>query len=203
MENTLIIIGAVVFFGIITIKRFKLINLLKKMLNKQLPIPSYLKGILVPIKSKSSENCVQGGLKCQCGNMGEFELLYSGNLKKDVIKKIKDEDFLVFAKCLKCGSKMLIFNDAVHGWDGVVCHADKKSESLPIDLKTWKCFQCQSESQKISIAISSQGKEDFISEAGPDFNPELWIEAFDWITIDTKCNKCGSEVKELVSFETM
>jgi len=51
--------------------------------------------------------------------------------------------------------------------------------------------------------VGTEGKEDFISEAGEEFDENRWPDAFGWFSLDLTCSKCGKESRELFSYETM
>ena len=56
---------------------------------------------------------------------------------------------------------------------------------------------------KIEIKIGSEGKEDFMEEAGEAFGEENWAEGFSWLTIKTTCTSCQKINPEWISYETM
>jgi hypothetical protein len=175
----------------------------------KLPIPKHLKNILVPIR-KNNENSFSGFLKCKCGNDLDFKILYPGETKvykNDIITVVKEYNnnfyFIIKVICLKCNENYLLFDNNLHGWDGFVCHDYNKPIYPDSELQLWKCTNCNSYNHNLIISINSQGKQDFIDEAGSDFNVDDWVEAFDWITISIKCNNCKKEIKEWVSYETM
>lgn len=52
------------------------------------------------------------------------------------------------------------------------------------------------------------GKDDFISELiknydNPKFVEDDWVNGLSWITIGTKCTKCGYKDKDWINCETM
>ncbi len=54
-----------------------------------------------------------------------------------------------------------------------------------------------------TVHIQTEGKDDFISAAGEEFDADRWPDAFGWFSLDLKCSKCVKKSQELVSYETM
>jgi hypothetical protein len=83
-----------------------------------------------------------------------------------------------------------------------VCGGDAKDLPRP-EAKAWECNICNKSDHSIKLSIQSQGRNDFKEEAGDEFDRDDWAEAFGWITIMTKCNLCGENNNEWISYETM
>lgn len=163
-----------------------------------LPIPSHLKNYFIPIGNDNDEFSVKGIIKCSCNNEKDFDLLFFNG------EAAENQFFCVIkVRCNKCKSEILVFDADFHGWDGFVCHDESEASLKRPELKTWKCLNCGHTNVKINLKINSQGKDDYIEEAGEEFNEDQWIEAFEWITIDVFCNNCQKEIKEWISYETM
>jgi hypothetical protein len=181
-----------------------------------LPIPTHLKNILIPKGTKNDEFSVFGEIICDCGNK-IFIISYIGDYDRNIVTLCEYEGVYYLAikcKCSKCDKLHLIFDDNMHGWNGFVCrneNAFKGYKNFPIKQyeKIWSCPKCSNELHEVSITIFSQGKEDFISELlesrdeDTRFTEGDWVNAFSWITIITKCTKCGFEDKEWIDYETM
>jgi hypothetical protein len=111
--------------------------------------------------------------------------------------------FLLRADCPKCNALHLLFDSHFHGWDGFICH-DKEKAALPRpELKAWRCLGCGGEEHKLVMKFTGESLEDFEENAGEEFGPESWPDAFGWITVDTTCVECGKRTEGLVSYETM
>lgn len=172
------------------------------------PIPSHLQPILKPAGDGNSEFQVTGEIQCQCG-CKQFEILFVGDdsqFESDRtidVKEIGDDFFLiVYVKCADCNKELLLFDNDYHGWNGFVCGGDNRSVDRP-KLQKWQCDRCSNSENKVSVIISSQGKDDFMEEGGAEFGEENWVEGFEYITIETECCNCTEKHEEWISYETM
>ena len=163
------------------------------------PIPTHLKNIMIPLGEENNEFQVYGSIRCFCGCEG-FQLRgyedaeYGGNYTSP-LKAI----------CKDCGKEYIIFDQSKHGWDGFVCH---DGNEIPYEeLSEMLCPICGYDTHEIKVRISSQGKQDFIDEAGidseSDMNEDDWVNAFEWITIGLKCLECEHNDEEWLDLETM
>ncbi len=120
------------------------------------------------------------------------ETAYSGPLTPTFLEAV----------CPHCGKKILIFDSSKHGYEGLV----ELNKDYAHDYKTVKkpkCRKCGNETSKISVIISNTGKNDLFVESNDFINDGNWEDAFDWITIDLKCDSCGRETKKYLDLETM
>lgn len=173
-----------------------------------LPIPKHLNDILHPKGNKNYELEVSGQIICTCGS-DSFKIKYVGD----------DEEFkqsnavchieiggsfylIVEAECASCKKNHLIFDAHLHGWDGYGAREYWADKERPAG-KLLICRKCQADIHSLFLTINSQGQEDFISEGGPEYNKEDWVEAFEWIRVTTNCKKCNTTNKEWISCETM
>ena len=174
-----------------------------------MPAPTHLKDWVVPDNAIVDEENFIGTVRCPCSSK-ELKILYPGQTHE-----YKGEDipctaeingvffFLITVLCKLCGEKHILFDKDFHGWDGYICH-DKKQASLPRpNLTEWTCLACSNVWHTAQISIETQGKDDFIEEAGDIFPAEKWIDAFSWFTMSIKCCQCGHETNDWVSYETM
>lgn len=174
-----------------------------------MPIPPHLDKCVVPKDTKIDESPLDAAVRCPCGSQ-KFEFLFPGTTHKyqgETTPCTAEVGgaffFLLEARCLSCGTRHLLFDKDFHGWNGFVCH-DPEQASLPRPpLTAWKCRECDGVAHQGSIRINSQGKEDFVSEAGDEFDANRWPEAFDWFSMSIQCCSCGLETAEWVSYETM
>jgi hypothetical protein len=173
-----------------------------------MPAPTHLKGIIIPREDLLDEEPLIGDVLCKCGS-NDFRLMYPGATQEYEGKmhpcttEINGHFFfLTKAVCTKCSVEYLLFDSDFHGSDGFLCH-DRKKASLPRpSLVSWKCLSCGALSHSVTITICSQGKDVFMAETKGEFDEGLWPDAFEWITISIKCNKCGLETKNWVDYET-
>ena len=180
--------------------------------------PTHLRDCTEPLKEEENknrffikrydlndDNKYTAKLKCQCGNH-IFELLYPKGSDKAEPSTVEVDGkffFLLKARCTSCSKEHLVFDADFHGWDGWICHVKKQAELPRPGLIEWKCKKCSSTKHSAVVIISSQGKEDFIEEAGEEFDIERWQDAFDWFTLDIKCEECNHEFRNFISYETM
>lgn len=174
----------------------------------QLPIPKHLKDIFIPLGDDNSEFSVTGKIKCKCGS-NNFKILIVGDdsqYKEDQVIKVAEIDgnyFLVIkVVCEDCNAEYLVFDNDYHGWNGFVCGGDNREIKRP-PARQWNCDKCGKPIHKMIVKINSQGKDDFLEEGGEEFGIENWVEAFEWITIETECSNCNKINKEWISYETM
>lgn len=156
------------------------------------PIPTHLRDYLIP--REEEENCefqVTGTLRCSCG-CREFSVTES------------NEGMLAHLYCKDCGKEIELFDAGKHGWNGFVCHMDPVDRSA----QSWKavCDECKNAYFYVTVWISSQGKEDFLSECAahdPSFREEDWVEGFEWIQVSLECSKCGIDMDNWLDCECM
>jgi hypothetical protein len=174
-----------------------------------MPVPSHLAGIVVPLDDEIDEEALSAAVSCSCGE-SEFELLYPGHTneyKGERIPCTAEIDgnfyFVLKSRCTSCGREHLLLDADFHGWNGFICH-DAAQAALPRpQLIAWQCQGCSNTKHRGIVHIQTQGRDDFISEAGDEFDVNRWPDAFGWFSLDVTCSKCGKECKELVSYETM
>ena len=174
-----------------------------------MPVPSHLRGVVEPLDSTIDEEPLSAVIRCPCGESG-FELLYPGQTHEyggDLIPctaEIGGHFFFVLkSRCTKCGREHSLLDADFHGWNGFVCHDQDQAALDRPPLVPWRCHSCDEAEHTGVVHIQTQGKDDFISEAGEEFDPSRWPDAFGWFSLDLKCRKCGKESKDLVSYETM
>lgn len=107
------------------------------------------------------------------------------------------------AVCVNCGKRIVIFNGATNGYNGLLNSSNinyRKDFSM---IKKSKCRRCGSESSKIEVHISNIGKQELLSEPGNGLNVSNWEDAFDWLTIDLTCSDCSRIIRKYLDIETM
>ena len=157
----------------------------------ELPIPTHLQPYLTLIGEDNSEYEITGSINCSC-NSDEFEVWESND--RQIVKLI----------CKKCGAEIVIFDSGKHGWNGFVCKDDYLDRLLPFNK--YVCPECEQDSFKVSVYVSSQGKEDFIEECvsnDDSFSEDDWVDGFECIRISLNCSKCSCTEDDWVDCETM
>ena len=157
----------------------------------KLPIPTHLQQYFITSERGNDEYKVTGTIRCACG--GENFEIWESN-ERHIIQLI----------CKNCKREILLFDAGKHGWDGYVCHEDYCDRTQP--MAKYICSKCGQDGVRPTVAISSQGKEDFIEfcESEDDsFSPDEWVNAFEWITVSLSCRKCGRAKRKWADIETM
>jgi len=174
-----------------------------------MPVPGHLRDCLIPDKPEIDETELTGKLRCPCGSE-EFHLLYPGQTneyhgqKFPCTAEIKGSYFfLIRVVCTSCGKDHLLIDQDYHGWNGFVCHDEGQASKPRPELSVWNCPDCSSTSHSATVSIQTQGKEDFLDEAGEEFDEERWPDAFESFSMGIRCTGCGRVTSEWVSLETM
>lgn len=158
---------------------------------EDLPIPTHLKSLLLPIGNNNSEFEVTGIIKCHCGSEN-FEISESN--EKQLLKIV----------CKNCKKEFILFDSGKHGWNGFICGDDFLDREMPLEQVC--CSKCGENTFGLIVHISSQGKKDFSEEclANDDsFSLKDWVDAFEWITVSVSCIKCNHSENNWLDFETM
>ena len=156
------------------------------------PIPSHLRGLLIP--SEGEDNCefqITGTLRCSCG-CEVFSVRES------------NDGMIAQLNCRDCGREIELFDAGKHGWNGFVCHMD----TLDRQEQIWNvaCDECKGNHFRVSVWISSQGREDFLAECvanDASFREEDWADAFEWIQVSLECTGCGIDMDNWLDCECM
>jgi hypothetical protein len=174
-----------------------------------MPVPTHLKGLVVPREEAIDEKPLDADVRCPCGDE-KFELLYPGQTHEyggktvPCVAQIGERFFLVLkARCAACSREHLLLDADLHGWNGFVCHVPEQAATERPPLMPWGCRGCGERVHTGVMHIQTQGKQDFIDEAGEDFDADRWPDAFGWFSLDLTCCRCGKESEGLISYETM
>lgn len=158
-----------------------------------LPIPSHLRDILIPIGKNNSTFEVTGTIRCHCGH-DRFRI------------ESASDRLIVTLHCEACGREHLLFHAGKHGWDGFVCSGNTFHPDNPQSPIQEKCPKCNSELYHVQVWISSQGPDDFLEECvahDDSFSAEDWVDGFEWITISLTCVNCDDTQRDWLDLETM
>lgn len=171
------------------------------------PVPRHLVKIFKPDTDHCDEHSLDGKIVCDCG-CKEFYIKVFAELDDEQIPHVcsYEDDWALVIKvlCKDCKKEWILFDMSKHGYNGYVC---QDGVTVPdSELKGYSCSGCGNETFEIKVGIEVEDKEQFIEEVvecEPDqFSEEDYVDAFDWIVIDTKCPRCGREEKDWISFET-
>lgn len=144
----------------------------------ELPIPRHLREYFQVLPGNNDEYRVRGQMVCGCKN--QSFLLHES-----------DDKGIVKLQCSACSQMILLFDEGKHGWDGFVCKMDFLNR--PQSFKRQICSRCAADQFEIAVQVQSQGKRDFFEECASQdasFTMEDWVDAFEWIVIETTCTAC-------------
>jgi hypothetical protein len=174
-----------------------------------MPVPTHLIGLVAPHDATPDEEALEATIRCPCSE-DKFELLYPGQTQVyqgnpiPCTAQIGDRFFFVLkSRCTTCCREHLLFDKDFHGWDGFVSHDPEQAAQERPPLVPWRCQGCGELRHTGVVHIQTQGRQDFIDEAGSDFDANRWRDAFGWISLDLTCAGCGKHSPELISYETM
>ena len=162
-------------------------------------LPRHLRGLIAVNEARSDNSSVTGQVRCPCG-CEKMKLCCFG------LESNNEEDWqfgvIVIAECAECGSDHLLLDQAVHGYDGFVCHSYKSVGQEK--MKPVICEKCGAEVFRAEIGIETEDVGQFIEEVVNEYPGEFseadYVDAFGWFTMTVKCDKCGFE-KELIDLE--
>ena len=172
-----------------------------------LPIPKHLRDIFVLEGENNDEFQASGIIRCDCGS-GNFRIKFFADTSEGFLRVCEYEDdyaLIIKADCNGCGKGYFIHDASRNGWDGFVCGG---GVSVPNEeLASWLCPKCGGDNQGMSVTIRSEGRQDFIEEAGiadgdDTFDADDWAEAYSSISIGLKC-PCGYKDNNWIDHETM
>ena len=180
-------------------------NCIKKLFNskkedvkiKEYPIPTHLKNILAIDESASNNYDISGKIVCGCG-CDKYNIYHNADREYDhSIPYSEQEGLKIVVKCIECEQEYLLFDQAIHGYDGFVCHDLKSANNEKLELL--KCKACKSEAFSIKVDIEAEDLEQFIEECvtefPEEFSPEDYVNAFNWIVISLTCSGCNKRMK--------
>lgn len=169
---------------------------------QEFPIPTHLKNIIAVDTEKSNKDGVRGEIKCTCG-CDVFNVYHNLNREYNPSVSYSEQISLkIRIKCCNCSSEYTLFDAATQGYDGFVCHDGKTANDESLNM--YQCEECNSNSFGINVDIEAEDYDQFVEEcveeSPEEFEPENYVDAFNWIVITLKCNDCFN-IHELVNME--
>lgn len=138
-----------------------------------------------------------------------YQILVSVDMS-DIMQKLFEtpqQYHYIDAQCEICGKQIVLYDSRKHGYDAFARKFDQGVKPLMFrtdgKLKQKRACTCGQESYKVSMIIDSTGREDLFKETDGLITEDTWTEAFEWITINLECPKCGKIKKSWFSQETM
>jgi hypothetical protein len=168
-------------------------------------VPSHLATWAVPEEIPTDEYISQIALRCPCGN-NRLQILHPGAVQEcrgQVYPGMLEVDgrqyFLVAAKCVACGNSLLIFDNDLHGWTGVIQRDQERASAPRPPLQAWQCFRCGAAEHRGAVRYTLPGESDFEyglrgefkNRIHADFPNAAREDVFVWIGMDLWCCACG------------
>ena len=152
-------------------------------------------------KDDGNIGLVEGVLTCCDSN--DFEVLVNGQVKKNLFSKLylvqNENDFVILkVRCKKCDKIVSVFDSRCDGYD-MICgvYDTYKKNQLPYITTPINCKKCGENSYSVEIKYEYPDIEDIESIKVTDQD-----NAFSWIRVSMKCNKCRTKYKNFIDFET-
>ena len=169
------------------------------------PIPNHLKHVFIINKNQSNKHSLEGNIKCFCGSNNIKLNIFACDYKSHLtVKEYKNNfGFRINAECNDCNKKFDIIDMSKHGYNGFICNNGIRVEEN--DLNKYICHKCKNDIFNIELGIETADKEEFIEDIVSEydeFEPEDYVDAFDWICISITCTNCNEKIEDWVSFET-
>lgn len=145
-------------------------------------------------QKKDSDAELIGGDICCCSS-NRFEIRYIGEIKHGLFSKAYlysgNSEIALEACCEKCNKVISVFDSSEDGYE------TKKEPFINNKFRVFSCKKCNGVSFSISIKYEYPNEQELDSLGISERDS-----AFTWIWASLKCNKCGTEYKKFVDFET-
>lgn len=147
-------------------------------------------------QTKDRDNSVIEGI-LTCCNENDFEILVVGKIKHGLFSKMflypEDDRTVLEVRCKKCGKIISVFNSSFDGYG----QYGMKKKNICVSTQPIDCLKCQNESFSVAIKYEYPDIQELQELEISDTD-----NAFTWIWITLKCNKCGTKYKNFVDCET-
>ena len=167
--------------------------------------PRHLEKIYHPTDKEG----VDGEIICECGCrafkircFGEFYGKYKMSIQTYENKYAQ----AVRAVCGDCGADYLLYDFALHGYDGLIC-----GEGIAVPDELLDDFITETDSLfEIKMFLEYQGREDFLEDVVNDtyllqegfhFTADDRVNVWDWVVIALKGVQSGTDYKDFVNEE--
>jgi hypothetical protein len=181
------------------------------------PVPSHLRGWVVPISCSGEDPYVKASVRCPCRNE-DLEFHYPGttHFSYDIdepipctaeLRQTKGRGRFYFgikAVCIACKTERVLFDCDLHGWEIVTNGSEYAAEKAALPrprLFVWRCLECGSAAHRGWVGVSLDSKVEFLDRVGDKVGEDRWADAFTWFDMCLKCCGCGHESKGWVSYE--
>ena len=128
-----------------------------------------------------------------CCNSDDFEILYYGNIYKNITGKKKlynnKDGLILYVRCKKCNRIIKIFNSFSDGYDNYI----EKNTEIEKELLSYDKHDVYS----IKVTFEYPDIEELM-----ELNIDQPQEAFTWIFVSIKNKRNNKVIKNFVSYET-
>ncbi len=173
------------------------------------PIPTHLKGWIVPQDRRSPPGELVAKLRCPCGGEA-FELHYPGqtrdvhNAPFPVMAEFHGRPFfLIKAVCAACAQEVVLIDRDFHGWNGLIRHDPEQAALTRPPLTPWRCLACDELPHTVMLHIQYESELEFLKKTGGKFLPERWPDAFGDFAMDIQCARCEEETPLWIDIVTL
>lgn len=164
--------------------------------------PRHLEKIFIPTDAQGLE----GEIVCACGGRA-FKIRYFGELyekNKMSIKACEDKYAqAVRAVCADCGADYLLYDFALHGFDGRTWDGIAVSDEMLDDLRTETDYLFE-----VRLFLEYDDEEEFLEVVNDDYFQKMFhftmedrAELWSWVVIDLKGVSSGIVYKDFVNEE--
>lgn len=159
-------------------------------------IPKKIQPFFKTTFQKNGDNRVVEGI-LTCCNSYDFEVFVVGEIKYSIFsRKIclipQNDEMVLKVRCKKCGRVISVFDSRCDGYEQCGNNHPK-----PVQNKAIACMKCHDGCFSVNVKYEYSDIQEL---------EELEIteidNAFTWIWITLKCNKCGAVYKNFIDYET-
>ena len=145
-------------------------------------------------KTDNGNSIVEGLLNCCAAH--EFEVFVVGKIKRGIFSKMhiipENNQIVLKVRCKKCGRVISVFDSNCDGYEK--CGINSPTQALAQPINCMKCHNgCFSVDVKYEYCDIHELEEREIEKID---------NAFTWVWITIKCNKCGAIYKNFIDYET-
>lgn len=158
-------------------------------------IPKKIQPFFKTTFQKNGDNSVVEGI-LTCCNSYDFEVFVVGEIKHSIFSRIclipKNDEIVLKVRCKKCGRVISVFDSRCDGYEQC-----GNNHPAPVQNKAIDCIKCHYDCFSVNVKYEYPDLQEF---------EELEIteidNAFTWIWITLKCNRCGVIYKNFIDYET-
>ena len=147
-------------------------------------------------QNKDGDNGIIEGV-LTCCNARDFKVFAVGEIKHRLFSRMflyPENGKIVFeVRCKKCGKVISVINSRTDGYG----QCGKSFPDIDVSTQLIECVKCRSENFSVMIKYEYPDVQELQELEVTDIE-----NAFTWIWITLKCNKCGTGYKNFIDCET-